>query len=171
MERLKRNPAAWGLILGGAVVLLSAFLVWLRVQDVASGSQLDVRAVKSTTGQTILFLGILAAICGGGVLGSGGRGKYAWATLGLIACIVVLGLAIYGLVDAAGLATRFATAQAWSELSSSSITYSADNVKAAFADGSLSASIAFGLLVGLVGSALGALGALLCYRYTPPGAD
>ncbi|MGZ8602814.1 MAG: hypothetical protein ACXWXN_09895 [Actinomycetota bacterium] len=56
MERLKRNPAGWGLILGGAIVVFSTFFVWLVVTH-DDGQEARIRAVEDVTGQTICSSG------------------------------------------------------------------------------------------------------------------
>lgn len=170
MERLKRNPAGWGLILGGAIVSASTLFPWFVV-DGGDGDT-RIRAIASVTGQTILFLGVAAVICGVLVTISLGRGKYVWATLGLLASAAVVGAAIWGLVDIDGLAARFADAESFSRM----VTFTPDApttevVGDAFEAGTLSARIAIGLFVGLAGGALALVGAVLSYRFTPPVAD
>ncbi|HET6715193.1 MAG TPA: hypothetical protein VFI59_15985 [Actinomycetota bacterium] len=170
MERLKRNPAGWGLVLGGAVVSASTLLTWFVVEG--GGGDERIRAIEAVSGQTILFLGVAALICGVLVMISLGGGKYVWATLGLLASGVALAAAIWGVVDTEGLAARFADVEAFSTL----ITFSADasrgdTVTQAFEDGSVSARPAIGMFVALAGGLLAIAGALLSYRYTPPVAD
>jgi hypothetical protein len=170
MERLKRNPAGWGLVLGGAIVAASTLFAWLVVDGPEGESR--IRAIDAVTGQTILFLGILALICGVLVMLSLGRGKYVWATFGLLISAVVVGAAIWGIVDADGLAARFADAESFSRM----VTFTPDASKTevvgdAFEVGTLSARVAFGLFIGLAGGALALLGSLMSYRYTPPVAD
>jgi hypothetical protein len=170
MERLKRNPAGWGLVLGGAIVVVSTLFTWPVVE--AGGTESRVRAIEAVTGQTILFLGVLASLFGVLVTLSLGRGKYVWATLGLIASAVVIAAAIWGIVDADGLAARFADAEAFSTI----VTFTSDSsrgdvVSEAFDQGTLSARAAIGLFIGLAGGVLALLGALFSYRFTPPVAD
>jgi hypothetical protein len=170
MERLKRNPAGWGLILGGAIVVVSTLFAWLVVEG--GGTESRVRAIEAVTGQTILFLGVLAALCGVLVALSLGGGKYIWATLGLLVSAVVVAAAIWGIVDADGLAARFADADAFSRM----VTFTPDSsrgdvVSQAFDQGTLTARAAIGLFIGLAGGVLALLGALFSYRYTTPVAD
>ena len=170
MERLKRNPAGWGLILGGAIVAVSTLFTWLVVEG--GGTESRVRAIEAVTGQTILFLGVLALVLGVLVTLSLGRGKYVWATLGVLVSTVVVAAAIWGIVDADGLAARFADAEAFSTM----VTFSPDSsrgdvVSEAFDQGALSARAAIGLFIGLAGGVLALLGALFSYRFTPPVAD
>jgi hypothetical protein len=170
MERLKRNPAGWGLVLGGAVIAASTLFTWFVVEG--DGGEERIRAIEAVSGQTIMFLGVAALICGVLVMISLGKGKYVWATLGLLASAVVVGAAIWGVVDIDGLATRFADVEAFSTL----ITFSADASRGdavgdAFEQGTISARPAIGMFVALAGGLLAMAGALLSYRYTPPVAD
>ena len=150
MERLKRNPATLGLILGGVIVSASTFFTWLVVEN-SSGDE-RIRAINTVAGQTIFFLGLFAGLCGVFVMLSLGKGKYVVATLGLLAAGVALAAALWGLVDAEGFAARFADVEAFDE-------------------GTLSARAAIGLFIGLGGGVLAVLGALLSYWFTPPVAE
>jgi hypothetical protein len=166
MERLKRNPATWGLILGGAIVVASTLFAWLVVEG--RGGDERASAIDTVAGQTILFLGAVAIVCGLLVMISLGKGKYVWATLGLLAAGVVAAAALWGLVDADGLAARFADVEAFSTTITISPDSPDDVVSQPFDEGTLSARAAIGLFIGLCGGVLAVLGALLCYRYTPP---
>jgi hypothetical protein len=169
MERLKRNPATWGLILGGAIVVASTFFAWLAVES--RGGDERIAAIDTVAGQTILFLGFVAILCGPLVLISLGKGKYVWATLGLLAAGVVTVAALWGLVDADGLAARFADLEAFSTTITISPDLPGDVASQPFDEGMLSARAAIGLFIGLGGGVLAVLGALLSYRYTPPVAE
>jgi hypothetical protein len=169
MERLKRNPAAWGLILGGAIVVASTFFAWLVVEG--GGREARILAIDIVAGQTILFLGILAMICGLLVMIYPGKGKYVWATLGLLAAGVAAAAALWGLVDADGLAARFADVEVLTRTITNSPDSPGDDVSRLFDEGTLSARAAIGLFIGLGGGVLAVLGALLSYRYTPPVAE
>ena len=170
MERLKRNPAGWGLVLGGAVVAASTLFAWFVVEG--GGGEERVRAIEAVSGQTIMFLGVAALICGVLVMISLGRGKYVWATLGLLASAVAVGAAIWGIVDTDGLAARFSDVEAFSTLVTVDEDASrGDAVADAFEQGTLSARPALGMFIGLAGGLLALAGALLSYRYTPPVAD
>jgi hypothetical protein len=173
MERLKRNPATWGLILGGAIVVASTFFAWLAVESRGGDERIlaiDTVAIDTVAGQTILFLGVVAIMCGPLVLISLGKWTYVGATLGLLAAGVVAAAALWGLVDADGLAARFADLEAFS----TTITIGPDlpgDVVSQSLEGTLSARAAIGLIIGLGGGVLAVLGALLSYRFTPPGAE
>ena len=170
MERLQRNPAGWGLVLGGAVIAASTLFAWFVVEG--GDAEERVRAIEAVSGQTIMFLGVAALICGVLVMISLGKGKYVWATLGLLASAVAVGAAIWGIVDTNGLAARFSDVEVFSTL----VTFTddasrGDAVGDAFEQGSLSARPAVGMFIGLAGGLLALAGALLSYRYTPPVAD
>jgi hypothetical protein len=170
MERLKRNPAGWGLVLGGAVIAASTLFAWFVVEG-GDGEE-RIRAIEAVSGQTILFLGVAASICGALVMISLGRGKYIWATLGLLASAVVVGATIWGIVDTDGLAARFSDVEAFSTLVTVDADASrGDAVGDAFEQGTLTARPALGMFIGLAGALLALAGALLSYRYTPPVAD
>ena len=174
MERLKRNPATWGLILGGAIVVASTFFEWLAVETRGGDeriSAIDNVAIDTVAGQTILFLGIVAVLCGVLVTISLGKGKYVWATLGLLAAGVAAAAALWGLVDADGLAARFADLEAFSTTIPISPDLPGDVVSQSFDEGTLSARAAIGLFIGLGGGVLAVLGAFLSYRFTPPAAE
>jgi hypothetical protein len=100
-----------------------------------------------------------------------GKGKYVWATLGLLAAGVVAAAALWGLVDADGLAARFADVEVLTRTITNSPDSPGDDVSRLFDEGTLSARAAIGLLIGLGGSVLAVLGALLSYRFTPPVAE
>ena len=52
MERLKRNPAGWGLVLGGAVIAASALFAWFVVEGQGGEAPRD----PGRSRQTIAFL-------------------------------------------------------------------------------------------------------------------
>jgi hypothetical protein len=169
MERLKRNPATWGLMIGGAIVVASTFFAWLVVEG--GGREARIIAINMVAGQTILFLGIFAIVCGLLVLISLGKGRYVWATLGLLAAGVAVAAALWGLVDPDGLAARFADVEAISTTITISPDLPGDDVSQLFDEGTLSARAAIGLFIGLCGGVLAVLGALFSYRFTPPIAE
>lgn len=163
MERLKRKPAALGLCLGGVALMLSTLLTWLLVENDA-GTQLRVRAASSQSGQTVFLLAFLAVVCGLGVLGSTGRGRIWWALLGLVAGGIPLVATIWGLFDPAWLAPYLLSEDALSDLGVSTAGSLVEAAQGAFVDSTLSASVRFGLLVGMAASVLVVLGALLSFR-------
>ena len=176
MERLKRNPVTWGMILGGAIVVASTFFAWLEVENRGGDAvgdrladALDTVAIDTVAGQTILFTGFVTIMCGLLVTISGsGKGRYVWATLGLLASGVVAATALWGLVDADGLAARFADVEEFSTTITISPDLPGDVVSQSFDEGTLSARATIGLFIGLGGGVLAVLGAFLSYRFTPP---
>lgn len=174
MDRLKRNPVTWGLMLGGAIVVASTFFAWLEVENRGGDAvgdrladALDTVAIDTVAGQTILFTGAVAIMCGLLVTISLGKGKYVWATLGLLASGVVAATALWGLVDADGLAARFADVEEFSTTITISPDLPGDVVSQSFDEGTLSARAAIGLFIGLGGGVLAVLGAFRSYRFTP----
>ena len=106
--------------------------------------------------------------CGLLVTISLGKGKYVWATLGLLASGVVAATALWGVVDADGLAARFADVEEFSTTITISPDLPGDVVSQSFDEGTLSARAAIGLFIGLGGGVLAVLGAFRSYRFTPP---
>ena len=49
MERLKRNPAGWGLALGGAVIAASTLFAWFVVEG--QGGEERIRAIQAVSGR------------------------------------------------------------------------------------------------------------------------
>ena len=88
------------------MIAASTLFAWFVVEG--EGGDERIRAIEAVSGQTIMFLGVAALICGVLVMISLGGGKYVWATLGLLASAVAVGAAIWGIVDTDGLAARFA---------------------------------------------------------------
>jgi hypothetical protein len=175
MERLKRNPTTWGLMLGGAIVVASTFFAWLEVENRGGDAvgdrladALDTVAIDTVAGQTILFTGAVTIMCGLLVTISLGKGKYVWATLGLLASGVVAATALWGLVDADGLAARFADVEEFSTTITISPDLPGDVVSQSFDEGTPSARAAIGLFIGLGGGVLAVQGAFRSYRFTPP---
>jgi hypothetical protein len=169
MEKLKRKPGALGLGLGGLVLLLSTFLAWLKISNAEAGIDERIRAASTFTGQTVMLLGFLAIMCGFGVLASAGGGRIWFALLGLLTGAAALAVALWGLFDPAALAAQMASTTTVQNLS---IAQTGDTAKsamdAAFAAGTLDASIAIGLIVGLVGAVLIVLGALFSFKRPAP---
>jgi uncharacterized membrane protein len=164
VERFKRNPVGWGIALGAAIFVVSLFLIWVEVTN-RSGDSERFRAISSFTGQSLLFAAILAALAGLGVVVTGSRG---WrAVLGIIALLLGLLLAAAGawaVFDPTGFTKQVADANAYLAMTSPTQAESASEaLSRAFASGVLEASVRIGAIVGLVGGALTALGALLSF--------
>jgi hypothetical protein len=172
MERLKRNPGAWLLMIGGVAIGLSTFLRWFEFTNVSTGSTTELRAFQSVTGQTLLLIGTLILICGFGVAASSAGGRFLWGGLGLLLGGVVLAGAIWGLVDPESFAANAATTQAISKLSlPGAIESASDTATKAFADGTLTVSVQIGLWFGLLSGLVATLGGLLSFRKKRPAEE
>jgi hypothetical protein len=171
MDRLKRNPAAWGLMLGSAVMIVSTFLVWFKIEQPAKGTSATVRAFNATSGQTILLVAVLVIIFAVGVLVSTGGGRIVWALVELLLSLGLLAIGLIGIFSTATLASVFATTETMSTMAfSSSMANVNDAVKAGLDAGTLTASWGFGLIVYVVGAVIAVAGALYSFR-RPPARD
>jgi len=169
MDRLKRNPGAWLLMIGGIAIGLSTFLRWFEFTNVSTGTTTELRAFHSVTGQTLLLIGTLILICGFGVAASSAGGRFLWGGLGLLFGALVLAGAIWGLVDPQGFAANAATTQAISKLAlPGSIENASDAATKAFDDGTLTVSIQIGLWFGLLSGLIATAGGLLSFRKKRP---
>jgi hypothetical protein len=171
MDRLKRNPGAWGLVLGAAVAAVAMFMTWIEVTN-STGASEQYRAFETVTGKSLFGLAILTVLSGVGVIASQAGGRFVWAFLGLVGGGVLLAASIWAIADPAGFTTFAVESEAVTKLTSgSAVQQSGEAVKAAFADGSLTASAQLGAVVGLVGASLATLGALLSFRRPMGSAD
>lgn len=169
MERLKRNPGAWGLLIGGAVIAVSTLMNWFQYTNASAGTSADLRLIQSVSGGTVLLIGCLVALCGLGVTASGGGGRFLWGGLGLLMAAVVLAAAIWGLVAPESASSAVATTQALSKLAlPGAIESASDAATKAFDEGTISVSVQFGLFVGLLGGLIGTLGGLFSFRKKRP---
>jgi hypothetical protein len=165
MERLKRNPGGWGLVLGGAIGLVSIFFSWVSVTNTTAHVTEKFPMFRAVTGQTMGFLALLAMIAGLGVMASSGGGRFLWGLLGLLGAGTVLAVSLVAIFSPSTLAAWIATTQSISTLSLSKTQESVNaTMTAAFDDGTLTASVAFGAFIGLVGGLLGVAGAILGFR-------
>jgi hypothetical protein len=170
MDRLKRNPGGWGLALGGAIGMVSLLFAWIVVSNDAADVSSRVNGFGTITGQSIGLLALLATISGLGLAASYGGGRILWAILGLVSAGLVLAAGIVTLISPSTMAERFATEELATKLQVGSGTgnaSAADAIKAGFEAGTLSARFAVGAIVGLIGGALGVLGALYGFRKRP----
>jgi len=164
MDRLKRNPGAWGLALGAAVAAVAMLLTWIEVTNSAGASE-QYRAIETVTGKSLFGLAILTVLSGVGVIASKAGGRFVWAFLGLLGGVVLLAASVWAIADPAGFTTFAVESEAVTKLmSGSAVQQSGETVRAAFADGTLTASAQLGAVVGLVGALLATLGALLSFR-------
>ena len=172
MERLKRNPGAWGLLIGGAVIAVSTLMNWFTYTNPSSGASSDLRLIQSVSGGTVLMIGFLVALCGLGVTASGGGGRFLWGGLGLLMAAIVLGIAIWGLVSPESASAVVATTQSLSKLAlPGAIESASDTATKALDDGTITASAQIGLFVGLIGGLIGTLGGLFSFRKKRPAVE
>jgi hypothetical protein len=171
MERLKRNPAVWGLMLGAAVMMVSTFLAWFKIEQPAKGTSATVRAFNVVSGQTIFLVALLVIIFAVFVLVSSGGGRKAWAAVELLLSLVLLVIGALGIFNTDFVAAQFATTQTMSTMAFTSTMQNAnDAVKSGLDSGALTASFGFGLIVFIVGALIAVAGALYSFR-TPPARD
>jgi hypothetical protein len=171
MERLKRNPAVWGLMLGSAVMIVSTFLVWFKIEQPAKGTSATVRAFNVTTGQTLLLVAVLVIIFAVFVLVSTGGGRIIWAAVELLLSLGLLTIGLIGIFSTNTLTSVFATTETMSTMAfSSTIANANDAVKSGLDAGTLTSSPGIGLIVYVVGAVLAVAGAIFAFR-TPPGRD
>ena len=172
MERLKRNPGAWGLAIGGVVIVVSTVMIWFDYTNTSTGTSTTLRALDAVTGQTILFIGCLVALCALGVAASSAGGRFLWGGLGLLMAGVVLVGAIWALVDPESFSSNMATTQAISKLAlPGSIESASDAASKAFDDGTLTVAVRIGVWVALAGGLIGVAGGLLSFRKKRPAEE
>jgi hypothetical protein len=161
MEKIKRNPASLGLLLGGAIAIAAGLFSWVTVTNTTTDTTTRATAFRGTGPQTLFLCACVVLLAGIGVLGSSGRtARIIWALLGLLAGAVILAAGLMGIFSPESLATRFIESQAFTQALSASSAPTSDQIQAAFDAGTLSASVGLGAIIGVVGGALGVLGAL-----------
>jgi len=163
-SRLRRNPGAWGVGLGGLVVLVSLFLVWIEVSN-RTGDSERFRAISSFTGQTLFFAVLLALGAGFAVMVASGGWRVFWAIIALALgglCVAAAGWAIF---DPAGFTIRAHEAQLMASLTTAAQVHDESlRLSRGLASGELTASAQLGAYVGLAGGILMAIGAILSFR-------
>ncbi|MFN8231941.1 MAG: hypothetical protein U0V56_00155 [Actinomycetota bacterium] len=169
MDRLKRNPGGWGLALGRAIGMVSLF-AWIVVSNDAADVSSRVNGFGTITGQTIGLVALLRRSAGSGSPASYGGGRILWALLGLVTA---------GLLLASGWSpssrrrrwrsgSRRRSSRTKLQVGAGTANASAaDAIKEGFASGALSARFAIGAILGLIGGALGVLGALYGFGKRP----
>ncbi len=163
MERLKRNPAAWGMILGGAIAMVGSLFAWVTVTNTQSGSETRVTAFDAVGTQTLFLTAVVLVLFGGAVLMSSGKGRIFWALLGLIAAGVILAAGLMGIFAPETLTIRFVKSQAFAGSIGGTSVPTTDQVQAAFDAGTLTAKMGLGAIFGVVGGALGVIGSVLSF--------
>jgi len=172
MERIKRNPAGLGLLMGGAIAILGGLFSWVTVTNTTTDTTTRATAFDAMGPQTLFLCGCVVVLAGIGVLGSSGKtARIVWAVLGLLAAAVILVAGLVGIFSPESLATRFIKSQAFSQSLSGSSGPTSDQIQAAFDAGTLTASIGLGAVIGAIGGALGVLGALWSFGSGPRPTD
>ena len=165
MERIKRNPAGWGLLFGGVLAVIAGLFSWVTVTNTELGTTTRATALDSMGPQTLFLCACVILLAGIGVLGSKGRtGRIVWALLGLLAAVVVLAAGLIGIFVPETLAARFIKAESFSKALTATDVATGDQIQAAFDAGTLTAKLGLGAIVGAVGGALGVLGAVWSFR-------
>jgi hypothetical protein len=172
VERFKRNPGGWGLALGGAIGFVSIFFSWMTITNTVANVSSSVPAFRAVSGQTLGFLALLTALAGLGVSASTGSGRIWFSLLGLLGAGVMLAAGLLAISSPSTIAQVFATTQTLSTLSITGVQDSInESIKTGFADGTLTASVGFGAILGVIGGLLGVLGAILGFRKKRPAAE
>jgi hypothetical protein len=158
-ERLRTNPGIWGLVFGGALLLIAMFFPLYRLTGSAGATNVIGRA--TITGTTIVFVGLLLMICGGGVAGSGGGGRIWWALLALVFALVSLWAMFECAFNTDYAAIRIADSTAYQTSMGGNVTTGiSDAYRAAINAGNLSTQARLGAYLGLIGAALATIGAV-----------
>jgi hypothetical protein len=172
LSRMRRNPGAWGVALGAAIVLVSLFLVWIEATNHATGESERVRAISSFSGQTLFFAGLLAVGAGiaiAMVTSSGWR--IFWAIAGLLLGALFVAAAAWAIFDPEGFTQHAVKAQLFASMTSQFEMQDASaRLSAAFASGTVTASAGIGAIIGLIGGGLTVLGALVSFARRPSSA-
>jgi len=160
MDRLRSTLGGTLMIVGGIVVSIATVFRWVSVTNTSTHQTVEEAAIKQIFGQSVFLLGIIVLVTGIGVLAASGRGRSVWAVAGLICSLLVLAAALVGVFSPDTLGQIFATRQAEFQSVSSS-SGATETVKQAFDSGLLTASIKFGVWIGLIGGAFGTVGGLI----------
>jgi hypothetical protein len=172
MDRIKRSPGAWGLAIGGVVIAVSTLLVWFDYANASAGTSAHLRAFDAVTGQTVMLMGTLVAICGLGVAASSGGGRFLWGGLGLLMAGLVFAGTIWAIVDPESFSSNLATTQALSRLAlPGSIESASDAASEAFDDGTITVAVQIGVWIALLGGLVGTLGGILSFRKKRPAEE
>lgn len=163
MKRIRRNPGAWGVALGAAIVFASLFLVWIEVVNGAGESE-RYRAITTFTGQTLMLTTIIGMFAAVGIIVSVSGWRVAFALLALATGALFVAAAGWAVLDPVGFTKYAADAQALASLTSSSAMEDVSAaVSKAFTSGELDASVQIGAIIGLAGGLLVLAGALLAF--------
>jgi hypothetical protein len=159
MARASKAVGAWGVALGGVLMLVSVLLVWI-VSSGAGGERDSIRAIENFTGQTLFLISILTIMAAAGIALSIKRvWRTFWCLIAILIGAIFLGAALWALVDTNGFVVHAVSAQKYSSISS--FSSEANGVAAALDNGSLSVETGFGVILGLIAGALVVLGAIV----------
>jgi hypothetical protein len=159
MRRMSRAVGAWGVGVGGILMLVSVLLVWIVTSD-ASGDRDRIRVIESFTGQTLFLISILTLMAAAGIALSIKRvWRTFWCLIALLIGAIFLGAALWALVDTNGFVVHAVAVQKYS--TTAAVDSQANGVAAALESGTLTAETGFGVIVGLVAGVLVVLGALV----------
>jgi hypothetical protein len=161
MDRLRSTLGGTLIVVGGIVVSIATVFKWVSITNTSTHQTVEVAAIKQIFGQSVFLLGIVVLVTGVGVLAAGGRARTVWAVIGLICSLVVLAATLIGVFSPNTLGQIFATRDAAFKAGVTSPSGATETVKQAFDSGLLTASIKFGVWIGLIGGALGTVGALI----------
>jgi|SoimicmetaTmtLPA_FD_contig_31_8514013_length_940_multi_2_in_0_out_0_2 hypothetical protein len=172
MEWFKRNPGGWVLALGGAIGFVSILFSWMSITNTAANVSSSLPAFRAVSGQTLGLLSLLVILTGLGVAASQGSGRILYGLIGLLFSGIMLAAGLVAIFSPSTIAQLFATTETMSKLAITSVQESIDeSIKAGFADGTLTASVGFGAILGVIGGLLGVIGAILGFRKKRPAVD
>jgi hypothetical protein len=166
---MRRNPGAWGVSLGAAIVLVSLFFVWMEVTNHSTHETERVRAISNFSGQTLFFAALLAVGAGlaiAMVTSSGWR--IFWAVVALLLGALFVAAAAWAIFDPDGFTQHAVNAQMFAAMTSQlQMQDASDRLSAALASGTVTASAGIGAIIALVGGSLTVLGALFSFARRP----
>ena len=159
MARMSKAVGAWGVGLGGILMLVSVLLFWIVSSD-ASGERDSIRAIENFTGQTLFLISILTIMAAAGIaLSVKGVWRSFWCLIALLGGAIFFGAALWAIVDTNGFVVHTVSAQKYSTMTT--FSSEANGVAAALEDGSLTVETGLGVIVGLVAGALVVVGAIV----------
>jgi hypothetical protein len=159
MTRMSKAVGAWGVGLGGILMLVSVLLVWIVSSD-AAGERDNIRAIENFTGQTLFLISILTVMGAAGIALSIKRvWRTFWCLLALLLGAIFLGAALWAIVDTDAFVVYAVSAQKYS--TTAAVSSEANGVAAALESGALTAETGFGVILGIVAGALVVVGALV----------
>jgi hypothetical protein len=163
VQREKGDLGVYGIAIGGGVVCLSVFLVWIEVTS-RSGASDRYRAIATFTGQTVFLAAILTVLAAIGIRASTSGWRFVFSSVAVLAALLLVGATAWAVIDPVGFVSYAARAQALATMTTSGQMHDASTALAnAFSSGELEAAVRIGAVVGLVGGAIALAGALLSF--------